>query len=158
MSNPSQITEHTIQFTYTDLQKNVDELVGRYGLQKAVTILANFSSNTKIKVSNPQKLRLITDYIVAKCITIFDIEEEQLNNSTIREYREARMACYHVLSKYTDMSYARIAERFGWKYHNVFYFYHKCEEILSLPTYYKNFVTMYKALELSAINFISNLN
>ncbi len=146
------------QYTYTDLQHSVDELVGKYGLEKAVQMLKIFSQNTQIKVTNPRRLKLITDYVVAECAEIFDVNEQQLSSSTIREYREARMACYHLLSKYTGSSYARIGQRFGWEYHNVFYFYHKCEEILSLPGYYKNFIKMYNALEASTINFISKLN
>lgn len=149
--------ENHSKLNYADLQKSVDELVGKHGLEKAVHIIRHFSSNAKIPVADSHRLKLITDYIISQCITLFDLDAKQFNSCTIREYREARMACYHLLKKYTDCSYSRIGQRFGWKLHTVFYFCQKCDEILSLPQFYKSFADKYSSLEGNTINFISKL-
>ena len=145
------------QSNYSDLQRSIDELVGKHGLEKTVDIIRHFSGNTRIPVSQPHRLKLISDYITSQCIMLFDLEETNFHASTITEYREARMACYHLLKIYTDSSYARIGERFGWNLYHVFYFCKKCEEILSIPQYYKPFIEKYSSLEKCTINFIANL-
>lgn len=145
------------KLNYTDLQKSVDELVGKYGLAKAIQLLRHFSDNAKIPVKDTYRLKLITDYIISECLSEFNLDAEQFNTSTIREYREARMACYHLLKKYTDSSYSRIGQHFGWPIHTIYYFCQKCTEMLSLSEFYKPFVNKYKHLEESTISFISRL-
>lgn len=142
---------------YTDLQKGVDELVGRYGLKKAVELLQHLSKNTKIPVNDTYRLKLITDYVISECLAEFNLEADQFQTSTVREYREARMACYHLLKKYTDSSYSRIGEHFNWPIHTIYYFCQKCTEMISLAEYYKPFNNKYKSLEESTISFIAKL-
>ena len=149
--------ENHSNVNYVDLQKSIDELVGKHGLEKAVHIIQHFSRNAKIPVSKNHRLKLITEYIVSQCIEVFDLEAGKFNTCTVREYREARMACYHLLKKFTGSSYARIGQRFGWKLHTVYYFCQKCDEILSIPQFYKSFADKYSSLEGSTISFISKL-
>lgn len=143
--------------SYADLQQSVDELLGRHGLEKTVEILRHFSQEVRMPVNRNHKLRLIKEYIIAQCIEVFDLEETKFNRSTVREYREARMACYHLLKKFTGASYSLIAEQFGWRLHTVYYFCQKCDEILSIPQFYKPFTDRYRSLEDSTIQFISSL-
>lgn len=143
--------------SYVDLQRSIDALVGRHGLERAIHIIEHFSRGAKIPVSKNHRIKLITDYIVSQCIDIFDVDAASFHTSTVAEYREARMACYHLIKKLTDISYGRIAERFGWPLHTVYYFYHKCDEMLSIPQFYKSFAEKYNSLEQSAIGFISQL-
>ena len=143
--------------TYTDLQRSVDELVGRFGLAKSVEIINSFSKNTRIGKRAAHKLKLIKDYIFAEAILVFDLQEQHFFTSEFREYREARMACYHLLDKYTKNSHATIAEAFGKKRGSAFYYIHKCDEILSIPQYYRAFTDKYKLLESSTIDFIAKL-
>ena len=145
------------KLNYADLQQSVDELVGKFGLEKSVEIINSFSRNSRIGRSEIRKLKLIKDYIIAETILIFDLDEKNFFNSEIREYREARMACYHLLNKYTENSHSKIAETFGKKRGSALYFIHKCNNILSIPQFYPSFIEKYRGLESSTIHFISKL-
>lgn len=157
MFNTLSYSENHSELNYSDLQKSVDDLVGKFGLKKAVQIIQRFSMNAKIETGESQKLRLITAFVITECVSVFDLDEEQFFKATIREYREARMACYHVLKKYTDSSYSKIGARFGQTKRTILYFCHKCNGILSLPQYYKSFADRYGSLDRSTIDFISKL-
>ncbi len=145
------------KLNYADLQNCVDELVGKFGLEKSVEIINSFSNNTRIGRKEIRKLKLIKDYIIAETILIFDLDEKKFFNSEIREYREARMACYHLLSKYTENSHSKIAETFDKKRGSALYFIHKCNSILSIPQFHRAFKEKYDGLESSTIHFISKL-
>ncbi len=157
MYSPEDYTEHAHPVSYADLQRGIDELVGRHGLAKAVQIVRHFSGNTRLPVSKNHRLKLIKEYIVSQCIDVFDLDASLFNTSTVREYREARMACYHLLKKFTGSSYAQIGQHFGWRMHTVYYFCQKCDEILSIPQYYKSFTDRYRSLEGSTLYFLSSL-
>jgi hypothetical protein len=146
-----------LNLNYTDLQNCVDALVGKFGLEKSVEIINSFSNNTKIGRKEVRKLKLIKDYIIAETILIFDLDEQNFFQSEVTEYREARMACYHLLNKYTENSHSKIAQTFGKKRGSAFYFIHKCNEILSMPQFYRSFIEKYRGLESSTIHFISKL-
>ena len=109
---------------YTDLQKSVDQLVGRFGLETSVEIINSFSENTRIGGKASRKLKLIKDYIISEAISIFDLDERKFFASRVTEYREARMACYYLLDKYTKNSHARIAEVFGRKRGSAYHYIH----------------------------------
>ena len=146
--------------TYNDLQLRFDWFVGKYGLERAIQILDNFLNNQKIEVKDDMhRLQLLTDYVISQCITIFDLKADEFRTSSIPEYRQARMACYHLMKEYTDASYARIAERFDRPLHSVFRYCKICTGILAVPNYigHKPFVSKYTTLENCIINFISNL-
>ena len=142
---------------YTDLQKCVDELVGKYGLEKTVELIQLFSDNTKISVNDDYRLKLIINFIISECLEEFNLEADQFQSSTIRDYREGRMACYHLLKKYTDSSYSRIAEHFNWPVHTIYYFCQKCTEMLNFTEFYEPFNNKYKSLERRTTAFIAKL-
>ncbi|WP_242446434.1 hypothetical protein [Nonlabens agnitus] len=68
------------------------------------------------------------------------------------------MACYFLLKKYTDTSYAKIGESFKQSKRAVMYNYHKCDGIFSIPSFYKPFVANLQVLENNVVNFIAKLN
>lgn len=143
---------------YSDLQQSVDTLIGKFGLVKTIEVINNLSGNAQLKSSDTQKVKLLVVYIISQSIQIFDLQEPEFYTSTIQEYRDARMACYFLLKKYTDTSYAKIGESFKQSKRAVMYNYHKCDEILSIPQFYKPFVEKFKILENNIINFIAKLN
>ncbi len=140
---------------YTTLQQSLDVVLGKIGLPKTVKLLCSFISNSSLSTTQVEKLKLVTTYIISQAIVIFDLNEEEFYDSRIPEYREARMACYHLLKKYTDSSYSKIGERFGLKKRQVLYYHQKCEEMLSISQYYKAFTAKYKDLEELTIEFIA---
>lgn len=143
---------------YTDLQKSVDELVGKFGLKNTIQLIRQFSGGTKIYGSGEQRLQLITAFVIDETIAVFDLDVEEFYKSSLRDYREARMVCCHLLKKYTDSSYSRIGARFGLNKRQVIYYCKKCDEILALPQFYKTFTDCYHSLDRSAADFISKLN
>ena len=146
-------------YTYLDLQKEMDKLIGRLGLYESVRILKNLSSNTQIKAKETDKLKLIQVYLIAQSIDIFNLYEDFFYTSTIREYRVARRSCYSLMRKYTDCSDAKIAEDFKQSSHRmVIYHRQKCQEMLSIPNSYKNTVAKHELLEQRLIDFISKLS
>lgn len=143
---------------YSDLQHSVDTLIGKFGLVKTIEVINNLSGNTQLQSSDTQKVNLLLVYIVSQSIQIFNLQETDFYASSIQEYRDARMACYFLLKKYTDTSYAKIGENFKQSKRAVMYNYHKCDEILSIPSFYKPFVAKFKILENNVVNFIAKLN
>lgn len=145
-------------YNYHDLQEHIDKLLGKFGLQKTVEVINSLASNTQLTASEEEKSKLLLVFIISQSIEVFDLKEENFYSSTVQEYREARMCCYYLLKKYTDCSYAKIGESFNQSKRAVLYNYHKCDEILSIPQFYKAFVEKYKSLENNTINFIAKLN
>lgn len=143
---------------YIDLQQSVDTLIGKFGLVKTIEVINNLTGNTQLQSSDTQKVKLLLVFVISQSIEIFNLQESQFKESTVQEYRDARMACYFLLKKYTDTSYAKIGENFNQSKRAVMYNYHKCDEILSIPQFYKPFVERYKMLENNVINFIAKLN
>lgn len=151
-------SQHIPGFYVKELHTVLESVVGKIGMRKTVELLKSFESNSSIDLEAKKRVKLIQDFIITNCITIFNLDEQQFYTSEIREYREARMACFHVLHRYTDCSYAMIGELFGRKKRTVLYFCQKCRELLSVPGFYRGFVDKYKQLDQCALEFIGKLN
>ena len=143
---------------YLTLQKRLDAVIGKIGLSKTIQLIEGFIDNSSIKVNEVEKFKLITAYIISQTIDIFDLKEDQFYTSKIREYRDGRMACFHLLKHYTDCSYAKIGEAFNQKKRNILYFCQKCDEMLSIPQFYRVFTDRYMSLENRVISFIAKLS
>lgn len=143
---------------YQDLQTSIDQLLGKFGLHKTLEIIQSLTNNTTLKAKDDEKAKLLLVFLIAKSIEIFQLHEPQFYSSAVQEYKEARMSCYYLLKKYTDSSYAIIGEHFGQSKRAILYNYHKCEEILSIPQFYKDYVSKFKLLEDHVINFLAKLN
>lgn len=141
---------------YSDLQKSIDNLIGKFGLEQTIYIIETFSDNTGGNIEM-RKLELIRDYIIGECIQIFNVNKKLFFKSECQKHREARMACYHLLDQYTQSSHSEIAKLLGRKRGSAIYFIQKCKERLSMPDNYRVFITKYKALEGNIICFIAKL-
>ena len=145
-------------YDYHDLQQSIDTLIGKFGLQKTIEVIESLSSNTKLTARDEEKSKLLVVFIISQSIKVFDLKEDRFYSSSVQEYREARMSCYYLIKKYSDSSYAKIGESFNQSKRAILYNYHKCDEILSIPQFYKDFVEKFKSLENNTINFIAKLN
>lgn len=146
--------------TYSDIQNVLDQLIGKHGVKKTYTMLAVFSDNKKIEVSDRgYKLRRIKAHVVEQSILLFDLKKSEFYHSMIPEYRQARMACYHILYDYTSSSFAKIGEEFDRKLDSIHRYYNKCQGLLdsSHLNLNKKFIDKYTNLERSTINFILTL-
>ena len=143
---------------YSKLQQQIDQVIGKIGLDKTIFLLSSFIDSYNIAVSQPQKFQMLSRYLITECIRVFELNDKLFFTSNIQEYRDARMVCYHLLKKYTGLSYSKIAEDFGLTKRNILYGAKKCEEKLSVPYYYEGFVEKYDLLESTFLQFISKLS
>ena len=89
---------------YHDLQQSIDSLIGKFGLQKTIEVIDSLTSNTELTTQDKEKVKLLLVFIISQSIEVFDLKEENFYTSTVQEYREARMSCYYLLKKYTDLA------------------------------------------------------
>lgn len=143
---------------YNDLQRCLDKVVGKLGLQKTIRLLDSFIDNAAITLPENSRFRLLTEYVISCAIKVFDLKAEEFFTSRKLEYREARMVCYSLIKKYTDSTYPKIAELFGQNERRVLYFTVKVQDRLSLPEYYREFIIRHDAVERKVIEFIGKLN
>lgn len=153
MNNSQNISATNLQ----QLQAVLERVVGKLGMEKTAQLLESFDNNSSLNMDELEKVKLLTAFIISQSISIFNLEESEFYSSEIREYREARMVCYHILHIYTKCSYAKIGEIFGRKKRNVLYFCQKCRELLSVPQFYREFVEKHEQLDKCTIEFIGKL-
>jgi chromosomal replication initiation ATPase DnaA len=151
-------TYSTQSFSYHDLQNIIDRIIGKIGLSNTIVLLEQVIQEGSVSIAGGEKNKLISAYLVSRCLTTFDLIDSEFNHSTVREYREARMACFHLLKKYTEASYAYIAQQFDQKKRNVLYSCQKCDDMLSVPQFHRSFIERYQALERNILEFIPKLN
>lgn len=153
-----QAEQHNAIPTYHDLQHVMDKVVGKLGLASTIQLLHNVIGDPSQNIEQADKIRLIASFIISRCITVFDLQEDQFYACQQSDYREARMACYHLLKKYTGASYARIAASFNQSKRNILYACQKCSEQLSIPNYFRDFISRYESLENGTIEFMKKIN
>jgi hypothetical protein len=144
--------------TYRDLQDVMDKVLSRFGLNKTIIVLQQLLDTKGIQSSQGDRVRMITYYVVSRCLVVFHLREDDFFSSRLKEYREGRMACYHILRKYTEGSYGRMAEQFGQSQRIILYFCHKCDDMLAIPQFNRTFIQRYNLLESDTLNFIAKLN
>ncbi len=140
------------------LQEAVNNIVSKVGVEKAVHLFEGIYNNTALSVDKIEKVKYITGFIISQSIAIFNLQEDEFLTSEILEYRQARMACYHLIKQYTDISYAKIGEMFGRKKRSIMYFHNKAKELLSVPQFYRGFSEKHQLLDKATLEFIGKLN
>jgi hypothetical protein len=143
---------------YLDLQKGIDLLISKFGISKTVRIVKQLSGNATFKKNEKQKVQLLVTFIISESQRLFDSEEPQAEEESPRGFNDARMTAYHLIKKYTDMSYQQLGKPFGQSKRAVIYHYNKCEELLSIPQFHKDFTEIYKTLEENIIQFIAKID
>ena len=140
------------------LQESLERVVNKIGVQRTTELLESFDHNSSITANEMGKVKLIATYVVSQAIRIFSLEETKFYTSEIREYREARMACYNIIHTYTRCSYAKIGELFSKKKRNVLYYCQKCKGLVEEPLFDKQFAEKYRQLDKCTIEFIGKIN
>lgn len=143
---------------YTSLQKSIDIVVGKIGLEKTIQLLDSFINNISVTHSEKEKVQLLTQYLVGIAIRVFSLEEELFYVSSSREYRDARMCCFHLLRKYTEDTLPQIGLAFRCSERSVEYGYGKAVERLALPQGNPIFVSSYSVMETKLVEFIGKIN
>lgn len=143
---------------YAKLQRGLEKLVGKFGIPKAVKILDQLSGTTKMRTQKKQQTDLIATYVISEACRVFEVANPTAPDTKSKAYREARMAVYHLLSRYTELSYKEIGNMFGQGRYGVYYHAGKCKEILAIPRLNKSFVSNYEVFEEAVIQFIAKIN
>ncbi|HEY9084054.1 MAG TPA: hypothetical protein VIN73_12020 [Vicingaceae bacterium] len=149
--------QHIPIMTFQRLQQALERVINKIGVQKTTELLENFDNNSSITASEMGKVKLISAYVVSLSIQLFSLEESEFYTSDIREYREARMACYYIIYTYTKCSYAKIGELFGKNKRGILYYCQKCKDLIETPFFDKEFAEKYRQLDKSTIAFIGKL-
>ena len=144
--------------SYNKLQSSIDKVIGKIGLQRTIYLIDSFICNTTVTQNEQEKIKMITQYLVSLAVKVFELESELFYISNVREYRDARMCCFHLLRKYTDDTYSKIGLSFSCSERIVMYGYSKSEERLSIPKGNAKFVANYTLLESKLIGFIGKIN
>jgi len=143
---------------YNKLQDSLDKVIGKIGLQRTILLLDGFIHNTRITQTEREKIKMVTQYVVNISIQVFDLREDIFLISNIREYRDARMCCIHLLRKYTDDSFAKIGLAFQCGDRIAAYGYAAAEDRLSMPKGNIKFVSNYTVIESKLIDFVGRIN
>ncbi len=143
---------------YTDLQTNLDALIGKLGILKTSYIIEQLSEVSATAVQKgKQKPVYLVPFVMAQSRRLFEVEEGKWGVPTNSGYKDARMACYHLLRIYSNLTYRQIGKPFSQGKRAVIYHHRKCEEMVSIPQFHKPFVQRYKNLEQRIIHFLATL-
>ncbi len=143
--------------SYTDLQKKVDALVGKFGMTRTIELLHSLTTNSCFSKKGSQQFQLLSAFVISESILLLDLNEKEFFVSTDEDYKNARMICYHLLRKHTKMSYSRIGKAFEQRKRAVLYHTQRCDEIFTVPQFHKDFVRKYNALEEAVMQFLTKI-
>lgn len=143
---------------YAKLQRGLEKLVGKFGIPKALKILDQLSGTTRMRTRKKQQTDVISTYVISEAYKVFGVIDSKSPDINSKAYREARMAAYHLLIRYTELSYKEIGKMFGQGRYGVYYHTGKCKEILAIPQLNKSFVSKYETFEEAVMQFIAKIN
>lgn len=148
----------TTSTNYGNLQGSIDKVIGKIGLRRTICLLDSFISNTTVTQNEREKIKMVTQYLVNLATKVFDLRDDLFLISNVREYRDARMCCFHLLRKYTDDTFPKIGLSFNCSSRIVMYGFTVTEDRLSMPKGNSKFVSNYTLLESKLIDFIGRIN
>jgi hypothetical protein len=148
----------TTKGVYNQLQSCLDKVVGKIGPERTAFLLESFLGKSSLSENESGKIKIVLEFLTGKAITVFELEEHLFYVCNIRDYRDARMCCFHLMRKYTSDTFSKIAHSFKCSEKVVSYGHHIAEERLELPKYNQGFVAKYTHLESDLIQFISKIN
>ena len=143
---------------YLELQQTIDKVIGKIGLENTKTLLDGFINNTEIKQTERDKIAMISHYLVSSAVKVFELKEELFYTSRVREYRDARMCCFHLLRQYTQDSFPKIGLFFNQKARIVMYGFFVLEDHLAMPKGNSKLVAKYRLLQSLLVEFIGKIN
>ena len=143
---------------YKHLQTNLDKVIGKIGLERTIYLTESFIKNTAVSFNETEKIKMISRFLSNLAIETFELEAESFYISVVREYRDARMCCFHLLRKYTGDTFSKIGLGFQRSERCVSYGFNVVEERLSASKSFTEFVGKYSLLESKLLEFIGKLN
>lgn len=141
---------------YRELQDTIDKVIGLIGLTETKSLLDSFIGNTTLKDRHEKKL--IAPYIISVAIEVFQLNEKEFLTCNENDYRDARYCCFHLMHKYTNSTFSKIARIFNLSDRQVGYGYKVTEERLAIPKYHKEFVANYKSIESKLVRALAKMS
>jgi chromosomal replication initiation ATPase DnaA len=142
---------------YTQLQETIDKVIGKIGHKLTKQLLDGFLDHTTVAKDNPETVKRVSQYLVSLAINVFELHQEHFYTSTVRQYRDARTCCFHLLRKYTEDSFSKIGLFFGCDKRTVMYGFQTAENRLSMPQGNPTFHANYKAMESKLLQFLGKI-
>lgn len=142
---------------YTQLQETIDKVIGKIGHTRTKQLLDGFLDHTTIAKDNQETVKLVSQYLVSAAINVFELQQEHFYASTVRQYRDARICCFHLLRKYTEDTFSKIGLFFDCDKRTVMYGFQSVENRLSMPQGNLTFHANYKVMESKLLQFIGKL-
>lgn len=143
---------------YSKLQTSIDKVIGKIGLEKTICLMESFINNTSIKTNEQERIKLITQFLKGVAISVYELEERLFLDSQLRDYKDARMCCFHLIRKYSEDTYSKIGLAFQCSERVVSYGFNKTEERLEFPKGNAKFNENYNLMEARLIEFIGKIN
>ncbi|QKX05353.1 hypothetical protein HN014_10640 [Aquimarina sp. TRL1] len=142
---------------YADLSKGIELLISKFGIDKTAAIIRQITDTVTIVKSEKLKTQLLLTYIYYESQHLFKCKQSKSKTESSKEFKDSRMVTYHLIKKYTNMSYQQLGKRFGQSKRAVIHHYNKCESLLSIPKSNKDFVSKYQRLEQKTIQYMTTL-
>lgn len=142
---------------YSELQKTIDKVIGKIGLTRTTFLLETFIDNTSITHKEGEKIKMVAHYVSSLAIKVFELDEDIFYVNTSREYRDARMCCYHLLRKYTSNTFTKIGLFFHCGSRVVARAYETAEGRLSMVRSNKAFNSKYTLIESRLLDFMGHI-
>ncbi|MAQ76892.1 MAG: hypothetical protein CL613_11255 [Aquimarina sp.] len=146
------------EHSYSELQREIDKLITKFGMTKAITIVHHLSGEPRSVKNEKQKVQLLVTFITTESRRLFGCEVSVTDHENTKECLDARMTTYHLIKTYTDLSYSQIGKRFGQSKRAVIHHHNKCKDVLSIPQFHKSFMSTYHLLERNVIQFLAKIN
>ncbi|WP_062062763.1 hypothetical protein [Aquimarina longa] len=144
---------------FLDLQQNIDKLVCKFGISKAIDILEQLSKDPIVEKAKKQWDQLFFTFILSEASSIFEGANTIEDDGSFKKYsKEVRMASYYLLKQHTSLSYHQIGQHFNDAKSVVHYHTNKCREYISMPQLNRPFVKKYTVLEKSILQFIAKIS
>ena len=150
--------ELSIEATSAPLADQLTALIKQFGVIRAQRMIDKLLQASKIKQFEKDKVELLVLSTILEAQTLFKCERLQLNLYTDSNYSDGRMAAYHLLKKYTNLSYKELGVKFSQSKRAVIHHCNKCEDMLSVAQFHKEFVATYHKLEEHILGFMVKIN
>jgi len=138
---------------FQELHQGIEQLVFIYGYEKALRMVGSLCALDKT-IGNPDRLELSVSFLKKKAMELFNVDSKDMLHGNKQHIRDARMCCYYLLIEHLDMSYSMVGIYFERNKRHVRHSYKKCEDILSIKSYYKDLYARFERLEQLFVNYI----
>lgn len=141
----------------SDFDSQLNEFLGRFGLKRGEFILRTLLNKPKASIGENKKRKLITRYTIAEASENFGLASEEIMKGTGRRASEARWAVVNILKLYTNTTYAELQDFLGFNKRALAYANRKCNEMLEVPRFEKEFNRKYRAIEIKLVAFLTKI-